>query len=288
MRTLILVPLLALAACGGAEKNTAPTETVAVFGPSHLGLEGRALYRLVPAGLIVKRELRDMMRFYVGEARRSPAGTTDARRFVDLQARLRVTDIDVTDGRRLRPRLPADAFHTLDPAPLPGARGEAPATEPASPPGCAAEVIDFSGSGLRVEIGLSSIAGLMQLGDSVEAGEVLHQLGDRALLVAVAVQFQFPPAVADLVPPVPKRLLMLAEAARVSLLEVDSGEGDRVRLGLAFLYQAQEVDEATGRPQFWQMIRGQGEAGDFVVIHSALNQAAARIQSDSPSSVASR
>ena len=44
MRTLILVPLLALAACGGAEKNTAPTETVAVFGPSHLGLEGRALH----------------------------------------------------------------------------------------------------------------------------------------------------------------------------------------------------------------------------------------------------
>ncbi|MFC1525931.1 hypothetical protein ACFL6X_03865 [Candidatus Latescibacterota bacterium] len=261
---------------------------LAALGLRRLGLEGRALYRLVPAGVIVTRELRDMMRFYVGEARRSPAGTTDARRFVDLQARLQVTDVDVTDARRLRPRLHADALHTLDPAPLPGARGEVPATEPASSPGCAAEVIDFSGSGLRVETGLSSIAGLMQLGDSVEASEVLHQLGDRVLLVAVAVRFQFPPAVADLEPPVPQHIWLLAEAARVSLLEGDSGEEDRVRLGLAFLYQAQEVDEATGSPQFWQMIRGQGEAGDFVVIHGALNQAAARIQSDSPSSGAPR
>lgn len=44
MRPLILVPLLALAACGGAEKHKAPTETVEVFGPSPLGLEGRALH----------------------------------------------------------------------------------------------------------------------------------------------------------------------------------------------------------------------------------------------------
>jgi len=254
---------------------------LAALGLRRLGLEGRTLYRLVPAGVIVKRELRDMMRFYVGEEQRSPAGTTDARHFVDLQAWLQVTDVDITDARRLRPRLAADAFHTLDPTPLPGTPDEAPTTEPAWTPGCAVEAIDFSGSGLRVEAGLSSVTRLMRLGDSVEVGEELHQLGARALLVAVAVRFQFPRKVADLEPQVPQRIWMLAEVARMSLLEGESGEEDRVRLGLAFLYQAEAVDEATGSPQAWQMIGGTGEAGDFVVIHSALNQAAARIESDS-------
>ena len=247
-----------------------------------LGLRGRPLYRLMPAGVIVKRERRDMMRFYLGEDLRSPAGTTDARRFVELQAWLRATDVDTTGQRRLRPRLHADAFRTLDPGPSPADDEGGPPSEEPSPAACPVEVVDFSGTGLRVEGGLSIMAGLMRLDDDEQAGDVLDRLGERALLVTVTVRLRFPSKVAELEPRVPERIWMLVEVARVSLLESEGDEEDRVRLGLAFLYQAQEVDGATGNPRSWEMIPGHGEAGDFVVIHNALNQAAARIQFDSP------
>ena len=246
-----------------------------------LRLKNRVLYWLVPAGVIVKRERRDMMRFYLGENPRSPAGATDARRFVELQARLQATDVDITGERPLRTRMRADAFRTLDPAPSPAddEGGAPPETTVTS--ACDVEIIDFSGTGLRVEAGLSAMAALVPVGDDERAEDVLDRLGERALLVTVAVRFRFPPKVADLEPPVPRRIWMLAEAARVFLLEGEADEEHRVRLGLAFLYQAQ-VDAASGSPQSWEMIRGHGAASDFVVIHNALNQAAARIQSDSP------
>ena len=46
--------------------------------------------------------------------------------------------------------------------------------------------------------------------------------------------------------------------------------------------EAQRANAVNDTPQGWELIPGHGEAGDFVVIHNALNQAIARIQADSP------
>ena len=133
-----------------------------------------------------------------------------------------------------------------------------------------------------MEAARSMISGLLQLGDDEDPKDVLDRLGERALLVTVAVQFRFPAKVEDLVPSVPPRIWLLAEAARMSLFEVAEEEEDRVHLGLAFLYQALKVDAVTGRPLTWQLIKGNSEVDDFVAIHNALNNAAAQMQSDSP------
>lgn len=232
-----------------------------------LGVSSRALYRLVPEGVIVRRERRDMMRFYVGDdARGVPRGFTDARRFVDLRASLRLTDLDVSGGRRLPPRLRL---------------GDVGVAAEAVVPAADVETLDFSGSGLRIEIDLATAASLLPAdANPVPEDETWDRLAAWALRVDVRVDFEFPPAVEELEPSLPEPFALLAEVARVYLIEAEEGEDDvdRVRLGLSFLYEALPADE-TGDSPGWELLGPRGESEGFVAIHSALNQAAARMQS---------
>lgn len=241
------------------------------LGRRRFGVQSRILHRLVPAGVIVKRERRDMMRFYVGEASPKLGGRTDARRFLDMQARLRSTDLDATGQKRLPVRLRADALRVF--------KSESPAQDAGVADGVVAEVLDFSGSGLLVEADGVDARSLLA-GAGAEESPDLELLADRALLVEVSVNLTFPPKVEDLEPGLPSPIWFLAEVARLFLLDGDDGEPERVRLGLDLLYQTLEMDEATRRPRRWALIKGHHEADDLVAIHNALNQAAAQIEAD--------
>ena len=249
---------------GGRARLTARTRR-------RFGVEGRYLYRLIPAGVIVRRERRDMMRFYVGSEGGTPQGTTDARRFVGLEARIRATDFDIT-GRRLPQRLRSRELGAIGP----DDGGDA------DDGGQSVDIVDFSGTGLLVEASLATVGWLTGLGDPDTPEVALDQLAERALLVTVVTRLDFPAKVEDLEPDVRPRTRLLAEAARVSLIEEDDPDDHRVRIGLAFLYEPLDRDPVTGWPLRWSLVKGFAEADHFVAIHSALNQAAGRIQSEDP------
>lgn len=260
-------------------------------GRRQLDVEGNVLLQLTPAGVIVKRERRDMMRFYVGDSKRLPRGTTDARAFVDLRAWLLPTDLDVGGETRLRRKMRTDAFRTRRPdgVSTPPAQG---ATRPEQV-GDEVDVLDFSGTGLRVECDVAPILRQIDLdvAADTDVADAIQPLADMAWLVMIEVKVEFPPSVQPLEPAVPGWTWMLAEVARISMVQTDDDAQDddateqdlgRMRLGLALLYQPLEIDPATGLPSRWELLKGHSEADDFVAIHNALNLAAAQMQAEAP------
>ena len=171
------------------------------LGQRRLNLKTGVLFRLAPAGVIVRRERRDMMRFYVGEDGTSlPRGVTDARRFVDMQAWLWTTDLDSAVART---RLSAGDFLVLPPASSRSSdHVSTPEWGPPGETGLAVEVLDFSGGGLQIEGVLTDLANLLPPSGDDDEIELLARRADHVPQIALALQLTSPPSVEDLEPPV--------------------------------------------------------------------------------------
>ncbi len=245
-----------------------------------VGVKSKRVFRLAPTGLLVKREKRDMRRYYVGdEETKAPTGFTDARRYVHMQAWLWTTTL--TEGRngynvRLRP----EAFEVIRSEPdadavdqdsTPGTKGWTGHGEA----GLAVDVVDFSGGGFLVEGDPSTLATLIPL---AEEDAFKSDDADHVLQVAVSVWLDFPPKVSDLAPQMPETIWYLAVISRITVIEPDDEDEGSIQLGLDLLYQSLEKDRTTGSPSRWGLISGDAE--HLVTLHNSLSRAAAQLQAD--------
>lgn len=235
----------------------------------HLNVDQTRLFLLMPGGVIVRRERRDMMRFFIGEQEDVPGHMIDARSMVRMSARIGVTDVD--GASPLPRRLQASKTAWLSGG---GNRPLAALADDANVP--IAEVTDFSVSGLQVEATSTAMAALCQTLGVRPDDQGLELLADRVLLLRVAVQLDFPERSQDMEPEEGERpVWALAEVARVTVFEVDDSSEWWARLGLDLIYQPFAFDDVLDVPRRWAAITATGESAALQALHSALNRAAA-------------
>lgn len=246
------------------------------------GIRGATLFRLAPAGVIVQRERREIMRFALDEDAATDR-MVDVRNFLGMDAWLWTVDADLDEGRtRLASQnVPIIAPHA-DPQPTP-ASGSAPPTLPEGETGgIHVSVRDFSGSGFLVEGRPEAVALLLPTKIANEE-DLIEALGDLSLRIALRIHLTFPASVEDLEPTVPRWSWFLGDVARIWVeTDEEDAAGTRIRLGLSLMYQTLTQDPITEWPARWSLIPSEGEADDLVALHSALNQAAARMDSVAP------
>ena len=147
--------------------------------------------------------------------------------------------------------------------------------------GYAAEVIEFSATGLRLGIDVDGLDYLLpDKEDTDDLDAVFEKLGDRAIALDFYPEFRFPPKAEDALPAVPGNFQIIGQVVR-GMAEEKRGE-KCLHLGVHFVYEPETFDADTGMPITWHLLHGSRESEIFLRIHQALNRLQAILHSDSP------
>ena len=152
-------------------------------------------------------------------------------------------------------------------------------TMPREQGGYPAEVVEFSATGLRLEIDVGALEYLLP--DEEDTGDLdaaIDKLGRRAIILDCYPEFRFPPKAAEALPVVPGKFQLIGRVVRGSTVK-KRGE-QYLHWGVYFIFEPETYDAATGAPLTWHLLHGARESEYFLAIHRALNRLQGILQSE--------
>ena len=133
-------------------------------------------------------------------------------------------------------------------------------------------VIDFSASGVRIEMAHAALSELIK----GEGGEM------RTVALCFNPLVKFPPNAQETAPDLDGQSWLLGRVVRGNMRDED----EDARVGVEFIAEAGGSVEATGEPLDWHSLMGDRESWFFMEIHRALSQLVGFLERDRPSGVA--